>query len=157
MLVAVIALIYQLGSSDVELLIARASELSTGTQGWLFAAFALAFAIKVPVLPFHTWLADAHTEAPTSGSVILAGVLLKMGTYGLIRFGVQMFPAAAIEGAPVFLALGAAGIVYGAFLAMAQTDIKRLVACSSVSHLGFVVLGTFALTQALVFRDCSSF
>jgi NADH-quinone oxidoreductase subunit M len=118
------------------------------TQLWIFAAFALGFAIKVPVLPFHTWLADAHTEAPTSGSVILAGVLLKMGTYGLLRFCVGMFPGAALAHSSIFMGLGAVGIVYGAFLAMAQTDIKRLIACSSVSHLGFVVMGLFALTQA---------
>ena len=117
-------------------------------QYLLFSAFALAFAIKVPLLPFHTWLADAHTEAPTSGSVLLAGVLLKMGTYGLLRFGVEMFPAAALDFAPLFMGLGALGIVYGALLAMAQTDLKRLIACSSVSHLGFVVLGLFAMTQA---------
>ncbi|MDP6956941.1 MAG: NADH-quinone oxidoreductase subunit M, partial [Planctomycetota bacterium] len=103
-------------------------------------------AIKVPLVPFHTWLADAHTEAPPSGSVILAGVLLKMGTYGLVRFGIAMFPQAAVTAAPLFMALGAIGIIYGAFLAMAQTDIKRLIACSSVSHLGYVVLGLFALT-----------
>jgi NADH-quinone oxidoreductase subunit M len=114
----------------------------------MFAAFALAFAIKVPVFPFHTWLPDAHTEAPTSGSVVLAGVLLKMGTYGLLRFCIGMFPAAAVIAAPWMMALGAFGIVYGALLAMAQTDLKRLVACSSVSHLGYVVLGLFALTQA---------
>jgi NADH-quinone oxidoreductase subunit M len=99
-------------------------------------------------MPFHTWLPDAHTEAPTSGSVILAGVLLKMGTYGLLRFCIAMFPAAALDAAPWMMALGALGIVYGAFLAMAQSDLKRLVACSSVSHLGYVVLGMFAMTQA---------
>ncbi len=102
----------------------------------------------MPSLPFHTWLPDAHTEAPTSGSVILAGVLLKMGTYGLLRFCIAMFPAAAIGAAPLMMVLGTLGIVYGAFLAMAQYDIKRLVACSSVSHLGYVLLGMFAFTQA---------
>ncbi|MEM7308516.1 MAG: NADH-quinone oxidoreductase subunit M [Planctomycetota bacterium] len=147
MLVGVIALIYRFESADVSVLTERAAALPLSTQLWLFASFALAFAIKVPVLPFHTWLADAHTEAPTSGSVLLAGVLLKMGTYGLVRFGIGMFPAAALESAPLFLALGAVGIVYGALLAMAQTDLKRLIACSSVSHLGYVVLGLFALTQ----------
>ena len=147
MLVGVIALIYHTGSSDMVVLFDGASALPTGTQAWIFLSFALAFAIKVPVIPFHTWLADAHTEAPTSGSVLLAGVLLKMGTYGLLRFGIQLFPAMALEYAGLFLFLGAAGIVYGALLAMAQTDLKRLVACSSVSHLGFVVLGLFALTR----------
>jgi len=148
MMIGVIALIYAVGSADVERITAVASSLPLAQQGWYFAAFALAFMIKVPVLPFHTWLPDAHTEAPTSGSVILAGVLLKMGTYGLLRFCIAMFPAAALEAAPWMMALGALGIVYGAFLAMAQSDIKRLVACSSVSHLGYVVLGLFALTQA---------
>jgi NADH-quinone oxidoreductase subunit M len=148
MLVAVIALIYQYRTSDLTALCERASELPLTTQLWLFGGFALAFSIKVPLIPFHTWLADAHTEAPTSGSVVLAGVLLKMGTYGLLRFGVDMFPAASLQLAPVFMALGAIGIVYGAFLAMAQTDVKHLIACSSVSHLGYVVLGMFALTRA---------
>ncbi len=148
MLVAVIASIYHLGTSSIPALIDGASSLPSATQTWLFASFALAFAIKVPMLPFHTWLADAHTEAPTAGSVVLAGVLLKMGTYGLLRFGVEMFPTAAITYAPLFLALGGIGIVYGAFLAWAQTDLKRLIACSSVSHLGFCVIGLFAMTEA---------
>ena len=148
MMIAVIALLYQLGTADIPTLIERASTLPHGTQLWMFGAFALAFCIKVPVMPFHTWLPDAHTEAPTSGSVILAGVLLKMGTYGLLRFCIQMFPGISLEAAPFMMALGAAGIVYGAWLASAQNDIKRLVACSSVSHLGYVVLGLFALTQA---------
>ena len=147
MMIGVIALIYRLGTTDVEELLTAAATLPADMQGWLFLSFALAFAIKVPVVPFHTWLADAHTEAPTSGSVLLAGVLLKMGTYGLIRFGIAMFPAAAVAWSPLFMALGAIGIVYGAFLAMAQSDLKRLVACSSVSHLGFCVLGMFALTH----------
>jgi NADH-quinone oxidoreductase subunit M len=147
MLVGVIALLWGLGSASVPELLLRASTLEPTTQTWIFAAFALAFAIKVPILPFHTWLADAHTEAPTSGSVLLAGVLLKMGTYGLLRFGIQLFPAVALDAAPLFMALGALGIVYGALLALAQQDLKRLIACSSVSHLGFVVLGLFALTE----------
>jgi NADH-quinone oxidoreductase subunit M len=148
MLVAVIALVWRLDTTDITRLTETASSLPLSVQGWMFAAFALAFAIKVPVLPFHTWLPDAHTEAPTSGSVVLAGVLLKMGTYGLLRFCIAMFPAAAVVAGPWMMALGAVGIVYGAFLAMAQTDVKRLVACSSVSHLGYVVLGLFAMTQA---------
>jgi NADH-quinone oxidoreductase subunit M len=148
MMLGVIWLTYQTGESDVRALMTLASGIEPTVQLWIFASFAIGFAIKVPVLPFHTWLADAHTEAPTSGSVVLAGVLLKMGTYGLLRFGVGMFPAAALEAAPLFMGLGAVGICYGAFLAMAQTDIKRLVACSSVSHLGFVVMGIFALTEA---------
>jgi NADH-quinone oxidoreductase subunit M len=148
MLVAAIALIWRLETTDVTRLTELASTLPAQTQLWIFSGFALAFAIKVPLLPFHTWLADAHTEAPTSGSVVLAGVLLKMGTYGLLRFCIGMFPEAALSAAPLFMALGAIGIVYGAFLAMAQTDLKRLIACSSVSHLGYVVLGLFALTHA---------
>ncbi|MCB9913751.1 MAG: NADH-quinone oxidoreductase subunit M [Planctomycetes bacterium] len=148
MMLGVIWLTWQTGEADVRALLNGVGDLDPSTQLWIFLSFAIGFAIKVPVMPFHTWLADAHTEAPTSGSVILAGVLLKMGTYGLLRFGVGMFPAAALEMAPLFMGLGALGIVYGAFLAMAQNDIKRLVACSSVSHLGFVVMGLFALTQA---------
>jgi len=148
MMVAVIALLYQLGTADIPTLIERAGGLPHDTQLWMFLAFALAFAIKVPLMPFHTWLPDAHTEAPTSGSVILAGVLLKMGTYGLLRFCIAPFPLIALEASPWLMGLGAAGIVYGAWLASAQNDIKRLVACSSVSHLGYVVLGLFALTHA---------
>ncbi len=108
-------------------------------------AFALAFAIKVPMWPVHTWLPDAHTEAPTAGSVILAGVMLKMGTYGFLRFAIPLFPDVAIEAAPLFMALAVIGIIYGALVAMVQPDLKRLVAYSSVSHLGFVMLGMFAL------------
>jgi len=114
------------------------------TQTWLFAAFALAFAIKVPMFPFHTWLPDAHVEAPTPASAILAGILLKLGTYGFVRFAIPLFPSAAIELAPVVVTLAVIGIVYGACVAMVQGDVKRLVAYSSVSHLGFVMLGLFA-------------
>ncbi|MDH3686421.1 MAG: NADH-quinone oxidoreductase subunit M [Myxococcales bacterium] len=114
------------------------------TQSWLFAAFALAFAIKVPLVPFHTWLPDAHVEAPTGGSVILAAVLLKMGTYGFVRFALPLFPVAAAEFAPVLFGLALAGILYGALVAMVQKDMKALVAYSSVAHLGFVMLGMFA-------------
>ncbi len=115
------------------------------TQGWLFGAFALAFAIKVPLVPLHTWLPDAHTEAPTAGSVLLAGVLLKMGGYGFLRFALPLFPVAATEAVPLFFGLALAGILYGALVAMVQSDVKRLVAYSSVAHLGFVMLGIFAL------------
>ena len=115
-------------------------------QGWLFLLFALAFAIKVPLFPFHTWLPDAHVQAPTGGSVILAGVLLKMGTYGLVRFCLPFFPNAAVDYAMLIAVLAVIGIVYGALVSRAQTDIKKLVAYSSVSHLGFVVLGIFAFT-----------
>ena len=115
-------------------------------QMWLFAAFALAFAIKVPMFPFHTWLPDAHVEAPTAGSVILAGVLLKMGTYGFLRFCIPLFPEAAKEFVPLISVLAIIGIIYGALVSMVQPDLKKLVAYSSVSHLGFVMLGLFALT-----------
>ncbi len=114
-------------------------------QFWFFLAFALAFAIKVPLFPFHTWLPDAHVEAPTAGSVILAGVLLKMGTYGLVRFAFPLFPSAAVYFAPALATLAVVGIIYGALVAMVQPDMKKLVAYSSVSHLGFVVLGICAL------------
>ncbi len=114
-------------------------------QTYLFLAFAVAFAIKVPLFPFHTWLPDAHVEAPTAGSVILAGVLLKMGTYGLLRFAFPLFPQAAMTFAPYIAILAVIGIVYGALVAMVQPDMKKLVAYSSVSHLGIVVLGLCAL------------
>ncbi len=115
------------------------------TQLWLFLAFGLAFAIKVPIFPLHTWLPDAHVESPTAGSVILAGVLLKMGTYGFLRFNLSMFPQVAIQAAPWISILAIIGILYGALVAYAQQDVKKLVAYSSVSHLGFVMLGLFAL------------
>jgi len=116
-------------------------------QFWMFLAFALAFAIKVPMFPFHTWLPDAHTEAPTVGSVILAAVLLKMGTYGFLRFNMPLFPEAAYYFVPLFSILAIIGIVYGALVSMVQTDLKRLIAFSSVSHLGFVMLGLFTYTM----------
>ncbi len=122
-------------------------DLTTGVQRWLFGAFALAFAIKVPIFPFHTWLPDAHVEAPTAGSVLLAGVLLKLGTYGLLRFNLPLFPEATLDFVPFLAALGVVGVIYGAVVAIVQPDLKKLVAYSSVSHLGFIVLGTFALTS----------
>lgn len=127
-----------------------ALELSFTEQLWLFGAFALAFCIKVPLFPFHTWLPDAHTEAPTAGSVVLAGILLKMGTYGLLRFALPLFPEAMGEFSPLILVLSVIGIVYGALVAFAQEDVKKLVAYSSVSHLGFVMLGIVALTPQAV-------
>ncbi|MBI9048697.1 MAG: NADH-quinone oxidoreductase subunit M [Anaerolineaceae bacterium] len=123
------------------------SALFRDVQVWLFMAFALAFAIKVPMWPLHTWLPDAHVEAPTAGSVILAGVLLKMGAYGLIRFNLGLFPEASVRFAPWLAGLAVVGILYGAAVAFAQKDMKKLVAYSSVSHLGFVVLGIFAFTD----------
>ncbi|MGE5399884.1 MAG: NADH-quinone oxidoreductase subunit M [Ignavibacteriales bacterium] len=119
-------------------------------QMWMFLAFLLSFAIKVPLFPFHTWLPDAHVQAPTAGSVILAGVLLKMGTYGILRFCLPLFPQSAVKFAPYISVLAVIGIIYGALVAMVQKDMKKLVAYSSVSHLGFVVLGIFALTTEAV-------
>ena len=130
--------------------IAENASFAAGTGRWLFFAFAIAFAVKVPLFPLHTWLPDAHTQAPTGGSVILAGVLLKMGTYGLLRFGVYLFPEAAVWARPLFLTLATIGIIWGAIAATMQKDLKRLVAYSSVAHLGFIVLGTFALTSSAV-------
>ena len=127
--------------------LAEAQSVTGATARWLFGAFAIAFAVKVPLFPVHTWLPDAHTEAPTAGSVILAGVLLKLGTYGLLRFCLYLFPQAAVDLAPVLLSLAVIGITYGAVVATMQRDLKRLVAYSSVAHLGFIVLGTFAFTS----------
>ncbi|MGH9278510.1 MAG: complex I subunit 4 family protein [Acidimicrobiales bacterium] len=126
--------------------IAESQSLAADTARWLFLAFAASFAIKVPVFPFHTWLPDAHTEAPTGGSVILAAILLKLGTYGFLRFGLYLFPQAMVDLAPLFLTLGVIGIIYGAIVATMQRDLKRLVAYSSVAHLGFIVLGVFGLS-----------
>ncbi|RME46562.1 MAG: NADH-quinone oxidoreductase subunit M [Chloroflexi bacterium] len=124
--------------------------LAPATQTWLFLAFALAFAIKVPLFPFHTWLPDAHVEAPTAGSVLLAGILLKMGTYGFLRFCLPFFPEATLRFLPLVVVLAIIGIIYAAMVAFAQDNVKSLVAYSSVSHLGFVMLGIFALnTQGL--------
>jgi NADH-quinone oxidoreductase subunit M len=120
------------------------TRMSSGVELWIMLGFFVAFAVKLPVVPLHTWLPDAHTEAPTAGSVILAGLLLKTGAYGLIRFVIPLFPRAAHEFTPVALVLGVTGIVYGAVMAYSQTDLKRLVAYTSVSHLGFVLLGVFS-------------
>ncbi len=127
--------------------LAESQTLAESTARWLFLGFTIAFAVKVPLFPVHTWLPDAHTEAPTAGSVILAGVMLKLGTYGLLRFGLYLFPQAAVDLAPILLTLATIGIIYGAVVAAMQKDLKRLVAYSSVAHLGFIVLGTFALTS----------
>jgi len=150
MLAAILAMAFlagdQLGGPTFDFTRLLTVDFSRTAQFWLFGAFALAFGIKVPLFPFHTWLPDAHVEAPTGGSVILAGVLLKLGTYGLLRFNLSLFPEAAVDLVPVLAVLAVIGILYGAVVAIAQPDIKRLVAYSSVSHLGFVVLGIFALT-----------
>ena len=151
MLVAILALYFRHGAAtglytfDVPML-ARFVLPAGRFQDLLFLAFALAFAIKVPMFPFHTWLPDAHVEAPTAGSVILAGVLLKMGTYGFLRFCLPLFPHASLAYTPWIFALAVIGIIYGAWCATVQPDIKKLVAYSSVSHLGFVMLGLFTLT-----------
>jgi NADH-quinone oxidoreductase subunit M len=154
MLLAILALAVmhstQFGAYSFDLQKLFLLRIDPGLQMWLFLAFALAFAIKVPLFPFHTWLPDAHTQAPTAGSVILAGVLLKMGTYGLVRFAFPLFPDAAVAVAPYMGLLAVIGIIYGALVAMVQPDMKKLVAYSSVSHLGFVVLGIAALnTQGM--------
>ncbi|TET36865.1 MAG: NADH-quinone oxidoreductase subunit M [Anaerolineales bacterium] len=144
MLLAILWLGITFESFSVPDLIAQGG-IPGSVQTWLFLAFAAAFAIKVPMWPLHSWLPDAHVEAPTAGSVILAGVLLKMGTYGFLRFNLPLFPEASIRFAPWMALLAVIGIIYGAAVAYAQKDVKMLVAYSSVSHLGFVVLGLFAL------------
>ena len=147
MLVALIFLYFkgmEAGITDFSLLQFFNLKLDLATQIWLFMAFAFAFAIKVPMFPLHTWLPDAHTEAPTAGSVILAAVLLKMGTYGYVRFAIPLFPEAAHKFAPLIATLAVIGIIYAALVAMVQEDVKKLVAYSSVAHLGFVMLGVFA-------------
>ena len=151
MLVGIIALYYIYGTFDyiaiLESMQSGGILLSPQAEFWLFLAFAFAFCIKVPLFPLHTWLPDAHTEAPTAGSVILAGVLLKMGTYGLLRFNLALFPEMSRQFAWIMITLAVIGIIYGALVAMVQPDVKRLVAYSSVSHMGFVVLGLFSFTE----------
>jgi len=144
MLLAILWLGLSQGTFSLPDLVA-AGAIPAGTQFWLFLAFAAAFAIKVPMWPLHSWLPDAHVEAPTAGSVILAGVLLKMGTYGFLRFNLPLFPQASMRLAPWMALLAVIGILYGAAVSFAQRDVKKLVAFSSVSHLGFVMLGLFAL------------
>ncbi len=145
MLLAILYLGITQGTFSVPVLLERGGDIALATQSLLFWGFAAAFAIKVPVWPLHSWLPDAHVEAPTAGSVILAGVLLKLGTYGFLRFNLGMFPDAAVRYAPVMAVLAVIGILYGAVVSYAQSDAKKLVAYSSVSHLGFVMLGLFAL------------
>jgi len=147
MLIALIVLYFKAGGGDFSLLRFYDVHLDPVTQTWMFLAFALAFAIKVPMFPLHTWLPDAHTEAPTAGSVILAAVLLKMGTYGFIRFAMPLFPDATARFTPLIATLAVIGIVYASLVAMVQHDVKKLVAYSSVAHLGFVMIGLFALNQ----------
>src|SRR5436305_693012 len=151
MLLAILGLAYMHntanGAYSFDLLRMYALPIPERVQFWFFLAFALAFAIKVPLFPFHTWLPDAHVEAPTAGSVILAGVLLKMGTYGLVRCAFPLFPAAAATFAPWLALLAVVGIIYGPLVALVQPDMNKLVAYSSVSHLGFVVLGIAAMNM----------
>jgi len=127
--------------------IIASDNLATGTGRWLFLGMAIAFAVKVPAFPFHTWLPDAHTEAPTAGSIDLAGILLKLGTYGFLRFGLELFPEATVWFAPVMLTIGAIGIIYGGIVAAMQKNLKRLVAYSSLAHMGFAIMGLFALNM----------
>ncbi|MCA1404366.1 NADH-quinone oxidoreductase subunit M [Ensifer sp. IC3342] len=143
-LVGVIALYFH-GGETFDILALTAQDLPFGVQSWLFFAFLIAFAVKVPMVPVHTWLPDAHVQAPTAGSIILAGVLLKMGAYGFLRFSLPMLPEASVYFSPLMLALSALAIVYGGLLALAQDDLKKLVAYSSISHMGFVTMGIFAL------------
>jgi NADH-quinone oxidoreductase subunit M len=147
MLVAFLVLYRQSGAGSFDLAALLSSPVDPALQMWLFGAFALAFAIKVPMFPLHTWLPDAHVEAPTAGSVILAGVMLKMGGYGFLRLAIPLFPHAAARFAPLIAALAVIGIVYGALVSLVQPDMKKLVAYSSVSHLGFVMLGIAAFTK----------
>src|SRR5271169_2961227 len=147
MLLAILAIYYYRNTFDVRAILEHPFTAQDGwLQKWLFWGFFFAFAIKVPVFPFHTWLPDAHTEAPTAGSVILAGVLLKMGTYGFLRFSLPMFPDATVKYRGIVIVLSLIGIIYGALVCMMQKDMKKLVAYSSVSHLGFCTLGIFVLT-----------
>ena len=156
MLVAIMATVFLASKNGVghvtfDLIeIAENAEFAASTGRWLFFGFAIAFAVKVPIFPLHTWLPDAHTQAPTAGSVVLAGVMLKLGTYGLLRFGVYLFPEAAYWSRHIWLTLAVVGIIYGAIAATMQKDLKRLVAYSSVAHLGFIVLGTFAFTSQAI-------
>lgn len=149
MLGGVVAL-YFLGGKTFDLTRLLDAGLPLGAQLWLFGAFFASFAIKIPIIPFHTWLPDAHTEAPTAGSVLLAGVLLKMGAYGFLRFSIPLFPDAMVRFAPWLALLGVLGIIYGGVVSIVQHDLKRLVAYSSVSHLGFVVLGIATLERTAV-------
>jgi NADH-quinone oxidoreductase subunit M len=147
MLIAFLVLYREAGMGSFDLAALVAAPVDPALQVWLFLACALAFAIKVPMFPFHTWLPDAHVEAPTAGSVILAGVLLKMGGYGFLRIAIPLFPDAAMRFAPLVGVLAVIGIIYGALVSLVQPDLKKLVAYSSVSHLGFVMLGIAAFTK----------
>jgi NADH-quinone oxidoreductase subunit M len=148
MLVGVIGIYVLCGTLDFQTLAAGRASLLPGQQAWLFTAFLAAFAVKVPMFPVHTWLPNAHTEAPTAGSVILAGILLKMGAYGFLRISVPILPRGVHLFLNPMLVISAVAIVYGAYVTLAQTDVKRLIAFSSISHMGFVTLGIFSLTRS---------
>src|SRR5579863_4945500 len=148
MLLAILAVYYQTGTSDIT--VALNHSFPFGLQKWLWLAFFASFAVKVPMWPVHTWLPDAHVEAPTAGSVILAGILLKMGGYGFIRFSLPMFPLASHYFTPLIFSLSAIAVIYTSLVALAQTDMKKLVAYSSVAHMGFVTMGIFAATSEAV-------
>jgi NADH-quinone oxidoreductase subunit M len=150
MLLAILAIYLRTGSTDIEYALNHASLFSAGLQKWLWLAFFASFAIKVPMWPVHTWLPDAHVEAPTAGSVILAGILLKLGGYGFIRFSLPMFPLASHYFTPLIFVLSAVAVIYTSLVALAQTDMKKLIAYSSIAHMGFVTMGTFAVTEEAV-------
>src|SRR6202041_897574 len=147
-MLAILAVYFQTGSTDIE--VALTHTFPAGLQKWLFLAFLASFAVKVPMWPVHTWLPDAHVEAPTAGSVILAGVLLKMGGYGFVRFSLPMFPLASHYFTPMMFALSAIAVIYTSLVALAQTNMKKLIAYSSVAHMGFVTMGIFAATSEAV-------
>ncbi|HEX3863597.1 MAG TPA: NADH-quinone oxidoreductase subunit M [Stellaceae bacterium] len=147
-LLAILTVYFQTGSTDI--VVALGHTFPAGLQKWLWLAFFASFAVKVPMWPVHTWLPDAHVEAPTAGSVILAGVLLKMGGYGFVRFSLPMFPLASAYFTPLMFALSAIAVIYTSFVALAQTDMKKLIAYSSIAHMGFVTMGIFAVTSEAV-------
>jgi NADH-quinone oxidoreductase subunit M len=150
MLVAILVLYSHYHSFDALAMMASGATLPLAVQAWVFLAFFLGFAIKVPMFPFHTWLPDAHVEAPTAGSVILAGILLKMGSYGFVRFSLPLFPEASRKFAPLIIVLALVSIVYGALVSLMQKDMKKLIAYSSVSHMGFVMLGLFTFSPLAI-------
>ena len=148
MLLAILAVYFQTGTTDVE--VALSHNFPAGLQKWLWLAFFASFAVKVPMWPVHTWLPDAHVEAPTAGSVILAGILLKLGGYGFVRFSLPMFPLASAYFTPLIFTLSAIAVIYTSLVALAQIDMKKLIAYSSIAHMGFVTMGTFAVTNEAV-------
>jgi NADH-quinone oxidoreductase subunit M len=150
MLLAVLAVYFQTGTTDIEFALAHGDLFPAGLQKWLWLAFFASFAVKVPMWPVHTWLPDAHVEAPTAGSVILAGILLKLGGYGFVRFSLPIFPLASAYFTPLIFTLSAIAVIYTSLVALAQTDMKKLIAYSSIAHMGLVTMGTFAVTSEAV-------